>query len=139
MFTTKKLKSKPKCTSQVRETFNVKKSKKRIQLCVFVDKRYKCLYHPLKQKTINPNKLHLIEKSRGTRIPNFYKRNKFVNEKTVINWMVSMGIAVKRVSNNRYFIKNHLRNFSNVLLIANRKRIELGLSPFLVKGISDEY
>lgn len=81
MFSIKKLKSGRKAVKSTSASFNAKKSKRRVNLCVSVDKRYKCLYHPLKQKYVNPKKLHLTEKLTYLGIPRFLEQDKFVNEK----------------------------------------------------------
>lgn len=139
MFAAKPIKLKPKCTSHISERCSAKKAKNRLHLCVFIDKRYKWFYHPLKQKHVNPKKLQLIERATKARISKISVKDKFVSEKTVINWMLSIGIPIKTLSVKRYFIKNRVKSFANVLLIANQRRRELSLEPFFVKGVSDEY
>ena len=59
----------------------------------------------------------------------------WVDENTVITWLISVGIEIKQISSTQYFLKNRICLFNNVLIFANRKRVEMGLTPFYVSSI----
>ena len=140
MRSIKKSKTKPKEMAPMNTTFRSKKNQRRISLCVSIDKRYKCLYHPLKQKYVNPKRLHFIDNTTALRSPKLWDRgktDKYVTEKTVISWMLSVGIKVKKISKDRYLVDNRVKNFTSIIMMANKKRVDLKLTPFLVEGILD--
>lgn len=138
MLTTRNLKSNRINARRISEIFGNKKSKKRLGLCVFIDKKYKRLYHPLKGKKVNLKRLRFIEKSTETIISKFFDKDRLVSEKNVINWMLSMGVSVKKISSGRYIVQNRIINFANLLIMANKKRRTLKLEPFFVEGFSEE-
>jgi hypothetical protein len=64
--------------------------------------------------------------------------NDWKNEKEIIDWLESVGIVVKRASFSRFLIKNRIFSLNSLLIFANKKRLELGLSPFYLEGVTED-
>jgi hypothetical protein len=78
--------------------------------------------------------------SRKYTVTPFYKhkkQNMWSTEDDVIDWLLSIGVHVKRVSLQRYVLMNRACFLNSVVVFANRKRIEMGLEPFYFRGITE--
>ncbi|MDR2158125.1 MAG: hypothetical protein LBO02_02295 [Holosporaceae bacterium] len=118
-------------------------------------------YYPLKRKKIKINRLKLIQNiitddirkaiTFLEELGNPILSKKYVvdkeaaplknngrNENEIIDWLRSENIEIKRIAKSRFILKNKICSFNNILVFANRKRVELGLKPFYWDGI-DEY
>jgi hypothetical protein len=60
------------------------------------------------------------------------------NENGVIIWLKSVGMKIRRLSSQKYFFNNKIYSVSELLLFANRKRSEKNLSPFYIRGLTEE-
>lgn len=134
-----------KYTGQTSERTIIQKNKKRLRLCVLIDRRYKANYHPLKQKIVNTQKLKFTDKLKRKGIDEaslgsfdfsekIYK-NPLESERKIIGWMISIGIKIKKISAEEYLVKNQVKTLSGVLLIANKKRVDMGLKPFIIEKV----
>ncbi|MDR1561049.1 MAG: hypothetical protein LBS23_01695 [Holosporaceae bacterium] len=154
----KKIGSKKLC-----KTHNDKKTDDhKIKLSTYKSYNLAKFYHPLKNKEIKTHKLKFVRniydfKKLCNAKKTFYKYNSiatkiycsdvaeaeqdqqaiWTNEIEVVDWLTSIGVAVKRIAAKRYILKNRICFINHVLVFANRKRIELGLKPFYIEGITE--
>lgn len=117
-------------------------------------------YHPLKQKKVKLHRLKFVnsdklyENSPENILKNDCKNasqeiscsRKNCNDNTnenwstvdeVVTWLASIGIRIKKLSYQTYILKNRKCFLNTVLLFANKKRIEIGLKPFYIRGITE--
>ncbi len=135
-----------------------KDSKKRLRLYVFRSQKFIKTYHPLKQRNVKLHKLRFTSKGEEAAVSFFEKiKNKKnalavtsekqtiislnnmnpVNENVVIKWLTSVGIEIKQISSTKYLLKDRICFFKNVLILANKTRVEMGLPPFYIDNISE--
>lgn len=57
---------------------------------------------------------------------------------SVLKWLKLEGDTVHITSSGRYVVQNKIIGEKNLLIIANRKRIEKKLSPFVVPNLQDD-
>ena len=65
-------------------------------------------------------------------------KREWVHEIKVINWLEEIGIKVKQLSSESYSVNNRLCTFTQLLVFANRKRVNMGLNPFCVAGKTED-
>ncbi|MDR0968095.1 MAG: hypothetical protein LBL99_00475 [Holosporaceae bacterium] len=102
------------------------------------------IYRPLKRRKINIHKIKIISnefsryafKVSGNPIP-LEKAKNWSCEEEVINWLASLDICVKRLNASKFLLKNKVCSLNYIALFANRKRVELGLSPFYLEGVTE--
>ncbi|MDR2781378.1 MAG: hypothetical protein LBB21_02880 [Holosporaceae bacterium] len=116
------------------------------------------IYHPLKKRKINLNKIQFafdvsienlqkaiktLETSDTPVLSKRYfvtsgvKKSNWSHEKEIIDWLISVNIDVARLDSDKFLIKNKVYSFNMVLILANKKRRELGFRPFYVDGITE--
>lgn len=135
-------------------------SKEKSRLYTFRNQKFIKTYHPLKQKKVKLRKLkftsgtaavnvsgHLNKEAEDKIYGNILSRRyrimpidhfsstEWADENTVITWLISIGIEIKQISSTQYLLKNRICLFNNVLIFANKKRVERGLSPFYISSI----
>ena len=121
-------------------------------------------YHPLKQKKIKLHRLKFVsctgcaaiaDKSTDFSIKSSYdvkilskkytatpikiskKQSIWSTENDIIEWLLSINVDIRRKSQQKYFLKNRICFLNNVLVFANKKRIEMGLDPFYLDGLTE--
>ncbi|MDR0753697.1 MAG: hypothetical protein LBE95_03465 [Holosporaceae bacterium] len=117
-------------------------------------------YHPLKRKKIKFHKLKfvingnvcdlskaiktlkeggsdILSKRYSINKSEFARQNNWSNEEEIINWLDSINIKIKRINSFQFLLKNKVYSFNSVVIFANKKRLELGLSPFYIEGITE--
>ena len=140
---------------------NNKKSNSKIRLSIFKSCDSVKFFHPLKQKKIKLHRLRFISNEyynpefmdkvkTGTVSlvinipPSEYvirpqntniDRYSWSTETDIVEWLRSIGVQVKKISSQKYMLKDRICLINNVLVFANKKRIETGLEPFYL----DEY
>ena len=133
-------------------------SKEKLRLYAFRNPKFIKTYHPLKQKKVKLKNVKFISERN---IQNIFLKNKeiqecsgilskkytimpqkiaeikseWATENSVVEWLTSIGIEIKKISTTQYFLRNRICLFNNVLIFANRKRVEMGLHPFYINGI----
>jgi hypothetical protein len=144
-------------TSNVKlcKTHNVKPSRKKVSLSF--SKSYSCAktYHPLKHKSVKMNKIRFVEprpnkichnspkaqlllrKYKISPIPAPTLNTIWSRNIEIINWLLSVGIFVKRLSEEKYFLMGRECAMNHVLVFANKKRVDMGLPPFYVEGLTE--
>jgi hypothetical protein len=80
-----------------------------------------------------------ILSKRYTAVPfkSYMENQVWVSEADVIEWLLQIGVPVKRLSNRLYVLMGKLCLSSHVLIFANRKRIDMGQQPFYVEGLTE--
>ena len=140
-----------------------KNSKEKLRLYTHRNQKFIKTYHPLKQKTVKLRKLKFVSgtatvnniephsgigiEKKGSNSDNLLSKRynimtldhsssiEWADENTVVTWLISVGIEIKQISSTQYFLKNRICLFNNVLIFANRKRVEMGLTPFYISSI----
>lgn len=141
-----------------------KNSKEKLRLYTHRNQKFIKTYHPLKQKTVKLRKLKFVSgtaavnniesysgietEGKGSNSNNVLSKRynnimaidhssstEWADENTVVTWLISVGIEIKQISSSQYFLKNRICLFNNVLIFANRKRVEMGLTPFYIRSI----
>jgi hypothetical protein len=64
-------------------------------------------------------------------------KRKWATRDEVVNWLFSVGIEVKYGTENRYIIMGRVYSINHIMILANKKRIELGLEPFYMEGVTE--
>ncbi|MDR2794150.1 MAG: hypothetical protein LBB12_00020 [Holosporaceae bacterium] len=144
-------------TSNVKlcKTHNVKSSRKKTNLSF--SKSYSCAktYHPLKHKSVKVNKIRFVAPKPKKTKPNSQKTKLllrkykifsippptlntiWVQKVEIINWLLSVGIFVKRLAEEKYFLMGRECAINHILVFANKKRVDMGLPPFYVEGLTE--
>lgn len=131
---------------------------------LFISKSCNCvkLYHPLKQKKIKLHRLRFVSSSELIEIDNknasvvnnsdikilskryaitpikvSKKQSAWSTESDVIEWLLSIKIKIKRKSSREFFLKDRVCFFNSVLVFANKKRVEMGIEPFYLEGLTE--
>lgn len=138
-------------------------SKEKLRLYTLRNQKFIKTYHPLKQKKVKLRKLKFIAGTAAVDNLDFHSEvgeekgsssssnmlskkcrimpldrsssTEWANENTVMTWLISVGVDIKQISSTQYFLKNRVCLFNNVLIFANRKRVEMGLKPFYISSI----
>jgi hypothetical protein len=124
-------------------------------------KSYACTktYHPLKKRNVKPGLLkfaaNTIDDSRpvsarpsdrrrilsrryhASAVAGSTEKNIWNNEEEIMYWLKSVGIEIKRLTGPQFLVQNKVCSLNKLLLIANRKRAEFGLSPFYVEDLTE--
>jgi hypothetical protein len=118
------------------------------------------IYHPLKRKKIKLHRLKFVQdvviydfsalvktlKTDGCDILSkryctsngpSSKNDIWSSEEDVINWLVSVNVEIKRITAFQFLLENKICSLNHVLVFANKKRVELGLNPFYMEGITE--
>ncbi|MDR1375373.1 MAG: hypothetical protein LBJ45_00980 [Holosporaceae bacterium] len=142
------------------ETHNDKKShQNKIKLSTRKAYNYTKVYHPLKNKEVRLHRLKFVKffcyagihskndafspepASRLRKMPRPHHKvvspKKWSTEDDVLNWLASIGIEVKRGAGDSYVVRNKVYSINYIMVLANRKRIESGLEPFYVYGVTE--
>jgi hypothetical protein len=61
----------------------------------------------------------------------------WANEDDVIGWLASVGIGIKCIAAKRYIFRDRVCSINHIMIAANKKRLELGLDPFYVEGVTE--
>ncbi len=116
-------------------------------------------YHPLKQKKIKLHRLKFVsciscadgnnnnirnncsigilsKRYTATPIKISKKQSVWSTENDVIEWLLSINVEIRRRPHREYFLKDRICFLNNVLVFANKKRIEMGLEPFYLDGLT---
>ena len=136
------------------KTHNVNNgSVKKLRLYAFRNQKFIKTYHPLKQKKVRLLDLKFVLNTKKNRdnlsnndfilskkytinpIKKTKEENQWVDEKTVLEWLISIGTEIKKISNKQYLLNNQVCSFFNILIFANRKRISMGLPTFYIDNI----
>ncbi len=137
---------------------------RKTQLHMFKSDALTKFYHPLKQKKIQTHKQQAENSKKYTLLINGQKtkdcrrnysqvlssRYKTLNrenknrnpsvwstESDIIKWLQSINVDIKKRSAKEYFLKERICYLNNVLVFANKKRIEMGLLPFYIDGLTE--
>ena len=139
-------------------------SKEKLRLYTLRNQKFIKTYHPLKQKKVKLRKLKFVSgtaavgdfdsysevgrEEKGCNSSNILSKKyrvmplldhssstEWADENTVVTWLISIGVDIKQISPTQYFLKNRVCLFNNVLIFANRKRVEMGLKPFYISSI----
>ena len=138
-------------------------SKEKLHLSTLRNQKFIKTYHPLKQKKVKLRKLKFVSGTAEVSAINSHSEiepeekwsnsssvlskkyrvmpldysssTEWADENTVITWLISIGVDIKQISSTQYFLKNRVCLFNNVLIFANRKRVEMGLKPFYISSI----
>ena len=62
----------------------------------------------------------------------------WVNETEVISWLEQIGIEIKKISSENYLVNGRPCSFIQLLIFTNKKRTDMGLNPFCVKGLTED-
>ena len=129
------------------KTHNGKKqSTQKVKLIMYKSYNHIKTYHPLKRKKI---KLHKFKFVPNVAVNGILSRrycitatepdkfNKWSNEEEIISWLASVNIKVKRISSLQFILENKIYSFNYIVIFANKKRLELGLKPFYIEGITE--
>ncbi|GHU12469.1 hypothetical protein FACS189449_06170 [Alphaproteobacteria bacterium] len=137
------------------KTHNVKRGKKKSRLLFSKSYHFAKSYHPLKHQKIKLNKINFIKPAdeyenedkkesqiltrryKAFPLPSPTKNTIWTSENKILEWLVSIGVQIKRTSTNKYFLTGRLCAMNHVLVFANKKRIDLGLPPFYVEGLTE--
>jgi hypothetical protein len=149
---------------QLCETHNGKRAHcRKVRLSTSKSRIFAKTFHPLKQKKIKLHKLKFVSESeyyanvikeeqptikntgnvlsiRYTTAPiktNKLEKQIWSTEFDIINWLLTIGVKIKRISSQKYFLKDRICFLNNVLVFANRKRIEMGLEPFYLENLTE--
>jgi predicted transcriptional regulator len=79
----------------------------------------------------------ILSRRYRSNVGNSNKGNNWSSEGEIINWLASIGIKIKRVNSLCFILKNRACSFNHIVIFANKKRVELGLSPFYIEGITE--
>ncbi|MDR3187048.1 MAG: hypothetical protein LBT63_01280 [Holosporaceae bacterium] len=133
----------------------------KIKLSTYKAYDYSKIYHPLKNKKVRLHRLKFVdafccmefygkddeptqaqaismrEISRRRRKIRAKSKRKWASGEEVVNWLASVGIEVKHEAEDRYIIKGRVYAANHIMVFANKKRIELGLEPFYMEGITE--
>jgi hypothetical protein len=119
-------------------------------------------YHPLKRKKIKLHKFKcvsgvnhsdspedikilkiegkgnsILSKRYCTNTGKTEKSGRWSNQEEIINWLASVDVKVKRINAFQFLLENRICKFNYIAIFANKKRLELGLSPFYIEGITE--
>jgi hypothetical protein len=144
----------PTSKKQLCKTHNGKSSSsQKVKLLIYKSCGHIKTYHPLKKKKIKLHRLKFIRDTtdytfqmskydilskrycaRGGKSDKDHVWNK---EEEVINWLISINVKIKRLTELQFLLENKICSLNHVLVFANKRRVELGLSPFYVEGITE--
>jgi hypothetical protein len=139
------------------ETHNGKaNSSQKVKLLAYKTRDSMKTYRPLKRKKIKLHKLKFIqnafERDLNSAIktldkigdPILSKRycaakfsDNWSGEEEIINWLASINIKIKRLGASKFLLEDKICSLSRLVVFTNKKRSELGLSPFYVEGITE--
>jgi hypothetical protein len=107
-------------------------------------------YHPLKRKKIKLHKFKFVSDIISRNLSEiattrrrigkdgFYEQNNWSSAEEIMDWLASVGIKIKRINSFQFLLKNKAYSFNYIVLIANKKRLELGLTPFYIDGVTED-
>ncbi|MDR0556161.1 MAG: hypothetical protein LBG20_04140 [Holosporaceae bacterium] len=140
------------------KTHNDKNSSlQKVKLTGYKSYDFAKVYHPLKRKKVKLNRLKFVP---NTIYPSIHRAIKILeetgtpilsqryrsigsgegqwsNEENIVNWLISTGTEIKRINTVHFMLKNKICSFNYVVIFANKKRLEMGLKPFYVEGITE--
>ncbi|MDR2646480.1 MAG: hypothetical protein LBC04_04935 [Holosporaceae bacterium] len=144
---------------QLCKTHNDKNSSsQKIKLSMYKSYNHVKTYHPLKRKKIKLHKFkfvsditrHDLSKVAATlktisdnalsqryRRDKLHKQSNWSSTEEIIDWLASVDIKVKRMNSFQFLLRNKIYSFNYIALFANKKRLELGLAPFYIDGITE--
>jgi hypothetical protein len=124
-------------------------SSQKIKLSMYKSYNYVKTYHPLKRKKIQLHKFKFVPDiirrnlseiattRRRIGKDGFYKQDNWSSAEEIMNWLASVGIRIKRINSFQFLLINKVCSFNYIVLIANKKRLELGLTPFYIEGVTE--
>ncbi|MDR2723888.1 MAG: hypothetical protein LBB25_01610 [Holosporaceae bacterium] len=135
-------------------------SSQKIKLLMYKSYNHAKTYHPLKRKKIKLHKLkfvpdivsrdsirnvkssemienNVLSKRYSVNRDRLSKQNNWSSKEEIINWLTSIDIKIKRINTFQFLLKNKIYSFNYIAIFANKKRLELGLSPFYIEGITE--
>jgi hypothetical protein len=59
------------------------------------------------------------------------------SKKEIMDWLASINIEVKQIHSVKFLLADKICTFGSIVILANKKRKELGLSPFYIEGITE--
>ncbi|GHU24634.1 hypothetical protein FACS189472_17620 [Alphaproteobacteria bacterium] len=134
---------------------NAKRYKKKSRLLFSKSYHFAKSYHPLKGQKVKLNKINFIrprdincndnkndnqvltKRYKPFPLPPPTKSSIWTDESKVLEWLISIGVQIKRISTKEYFLTDRLCSINHVLVFANKKRIDLGLPPFYMEGLTE--
>ncbi|MDR0581036.1 MAG: hypothetical protein LBG04_02905 [Holosporaceae bacterium] len=135
---------------QLCKTHNGKNSSsQKIKLSMYKSYNHVKTYHPLKRKKIKLHKFKFVSDiihhdsseiattRRRVGRDRFHEQNNWSSAEELINWLTSVGIKIKRINSFQFLLKNKVYSFNYIALFANKKRLELGLTPFYIDGVTE--
>jgi hypothetical protein len=146
---------------QLCKTHNGKNSSsQKIKLSMYKSYNHIKTYHPLKRKKIKLHKFKFVSditrhdlsetaitlKTIGNNAlserydiyrSKLHKQNNWSSTEEIIDWLESVDIKVKRINSFQFLLRNKIHSFNYIVLFANKKRLELGLTPFYIDGITE--
>jgi hypothetical protein len=95
-----------------------------------------CYDSPFDENTSSTEGDILSKRYRATVLKRKHEK-KWASEHDVMSWLVSIGVDVKCTISGTYVCGGKVCSLNHVLIMANKKRIELGLDPFYVEGVTE--
>lgn len=92
-------------------------------------------YRPLKNR--KKRKTHSLKYISKHQIIYAFGTKEWSSREQIIHWLYSIGIEVKSTSSGEYLVKNKIYTFYHLLMLANKKRIEMNLSTFILDGLTE--
>ena len=65
-------------------------------------------------------------------------KREWVSKIDVICWLQKIGIDVQITNLKNYVVNGRHCSLSQLLVFANRKRVDMGLNPFSIKGVTED-
>ena len=144
----------------LRKTYSEKRNVlDKIKLSTRKAYNYSRVYHPLKNKKIRLHRLKFVKEFclawpsnennlflRELPLPSrriSHQTNKirytkmWVTEDDVVNWLSSVGEKIKCITDGKYILRNKVYSINHIIILANRRRVELGLKPFYIEGVTE--
>lgn len=129
--------------------------KLKIKLCTLKAPDRIKTFHPLKNKKVNLHKLGITNATVTDKssITSRTKRTKILTEHfrtlsggkqafwtteiKIVDWLVSIGVPVKRLPHGLYSINNKTYNLSSVVVMANKQRAQQSLPLFYLEDLTE--
>lgn len=142
-----------KTTTNKGKAKSSQKIKKKV-LFTYYNCNYSKTYHPLKRKKINRNKIKTIADAplRLISRKNAIRSKKYVadivnsgldyeditgRENLLVQWLNDNGETASQLRKNKYILNGKECSASYLLIIANKKRIQMKLKPFFINWIAE--
>lgn len=118
-----------------------KRSCSKIKLVVSKIRDHIRKYHPLKHRKLKEAQINRVFENSVTVPQKSRTKHKFTVTKheevyEICQWLISRGMKVEKINQGYYYINGKNYSVGQMLIVANRERIKLGLSPFLMIEIN---